>query len=76
MAINKFAVGKMREFICYFVALMIYSLIFHLFGYDPDTFGDGWPKFGYYAVLNLLGVPTGAVMLAVWEKLIKKNKKR
>lgn len=76
MAINRFAVGKMRECICYFVALVLYSLIFHLLGYEPDTFGDGWPMFGYYAVLNLLGAPTAAGILAVWNKLDKKNKKQ
>ena len=76
MAINKFAVGKMREFLFYIAALMLYSFILHLLGVEPDTFGDGWPMFGYYLVLNILVIPTVAFLTVMWEKHIKKNRKR
>lgn len=74
MAVNKFYKSRLKELFVYWCSFMAYSFIFHLLGYEPDTFGNGWQMFVYYIVLNIVAIPTSGFVLALWMK--RKNKKQ
>lgn len=72
MAINKFAKEKMKEFVAYFVAFMLYVVVFDFFGFDTDTLGGDWGIFAYYLVVNIVTIPTAGFLLA----LVNRYKRR
>lgn len=68
MAKKRFSTNWLKEMLSYFLAFSFYGMVLHLFGVDPDTYGDGWGMFGYYIVLNILTIPTAGWLLALYNR--------